>query len=343
MSKWELMTLDGCVCSNGKPYRVSVKKGTVNKLLVNFLGGGFSWNGETAASPITMKAMLQKKDGYYIPDVSPATLKIAHMFGLLDPKDKRNPFRDWYILNIPYVSADFHIGNHDFANQDKVLHHHGQKNVTAALGVLKEFFPSTPDTLLIMGQSAGGAGCLAYAPQIQALYPDSENTIVYSEGTHFHSSLWPEITRDVWKVSPALQAYLKSDDLIVDLFRYARDNMPASTRFLHSNTVWDKMLAEFMYKMNHGEKIANAAALQEFHETLLHATRTLKREMPQYSYYLTDYGKSPKDGTTAHIFAGAPKLLYNELQDGMSIADWICRGIDGKPADIGAKFLEEGE
>ena len=341
MSAWEVMPLVGCVCSNGKPYRVSLKKGTVNKLLINFLGGGLSWNAETAANPITIGAMLQKKDCYYIPHMPTAMFKMVHI-GLLDPKDKRNPFHDWTILNIPYVSADFHLGDHDFVYQDKTLHHHGQKNVAAALGVRKELFPHTPDVLMIMGQSAGGFGCLAYAPQIQALYPKAGKTIVYSEGSHLHTSLWPEIARDVWKVKPELLAYVKSDDLIVDLFCYARDNMPASTQFLHSNTVWDKMLVEIMYKMNHGEKVANAAALREFYDTLVHVTQRLKRELPHYSYYLTDYGKNPKDGTTAHIFAGAPKLLYNPLQDDMSMADWICCGIEGEPVDIGAQFLEKG-
>jgi len=342
MSGWKKMSLDGYVCSNGKPYQISLKEGTVNKLLVNFFGGGLSWNAETAANPLGIGAMLKKKDYYYISHISAPMFKMMHI-GLLDPKDQRNPFRDWYILNIFYTSADFHIGNHDFAYGDQVLHHHGRKNVAAALGILPEFFPQTPDTLMIMGQSAGGFGALAYAPQIQALYPDCKHTVVYSEGSHIHSSLWPEIARDVWKVRPELLAYIKSDDLIVDLFRYARDHMPDSTLFLHSNTLWDKMLVEMMYKMNHGKKIVNAEALKAFHHTLISAVRTLKREIPHYTYFLTEYEKNPKDGTTAHTFAGTPKFLYGEIQDSMSVANWLCRGIAGEPTDIGTKFLKEEE
>ena len=344
IQKWRHMPIEGCVCTNGKPYLLSFKRGKVNKLLVNFLGGGVSWSEETAARPITIGAMLKKAETFYTPDVPPIPLKIACNMGLLKARDQRNPLHEWHVLNIPYASADFYLGDNDYPYQSvkgegKALHHHGQKNVMAALALLKEFFPQTPDTLLIMGQSAGGFGALAYAPQIQALYPACEHTIVYSEGSHIHTSLWPEVARDVWNVKPELLAYIKSADLVADLFRYARDHMPDSTLFLHSNTVWDKMLVEMMYKMNHGEKVVNAKGLKEFHDTLLHVTRTLKEEIPHYFYYLTDYGRSQKDGTTAHIFAGTPKLLYNEIQDSMSVATWLCRGIEGKPVDIGTKFL----
>jgi len=338
------MPLDGCVCSNGTPYRVSLKKGKVNKLLVNFVGGGLSWNQETAAKPLTIGTMLRKKEGFYIPDAPPMLMKLAHI-GLLKAGDTRNPFHDWHVLNIPYASADFHLGDNDYLYQSvkgesRVLHHHGQKNVAAALALLKAYFPQTPDTLVIMGQSAGGFGCVAYAPQIQAMYPECKHTIVYSEGSHLHSALWSEIARDVWRVNPDLQAYIESEDLIVDLFRYARDNMPASTLFLHSNTVWDKMLVEMMYKMNHGKKIVNAEARKAFHDTLGNAVRMLKQEIPQYTYFLTDHGKSPKDGTTAHIFAGTPKLLYKEIQDGMSVANWLRRALEDQPTDVGTKFIE---
>jgi len=343
--KWQQEPLVGCVSSTGKPYRISLKKGTVNKLLVFFLGGGLSWNEETAAKPMTAGTLLKKQESLYIRDISPVQLNLSHV-GLLNANDHRNPFHDWYVLNIPYSSGDFHIGNNDYPYQNqktetKVLHHHGQKNVTAALAALKEFFPSTPDTLAIMGVSAGGFGCLAHAPQIQALYPACKHVVVYSEGTHLHSPLWSNIAENVWKVRPELLEYIKSADLIVDLFRYAQDHMPPSTSFLHANSVWDKALVAMMYKMNHGKQLINSAALTEFHDTLLSATHMLKQDISNYSYYLTDYGKSKKDGTTPHIFAGTPKLLYSDMQDGIPLATWLSQAIGGYPTDVGSAFIEK--
>jgi len=341
--KWYQKPLEGCVSSTGKPYRVLLKKGIVNKLLINFIGGGASWNEETAARPFTIGAILKKQEAFYISDVAPIQLNFADV-GLFKANDKRNPFRDWHMMNLPYVSGDFHIGNNDFSyvnlkNESKILHHHGQKNVAAALTILKELCPQIPETLFIMGLSAGGHGCVAHAPQIQSVYPDCKRVIVYSEGTHIYSSLWAKIAKDVWKVSPDLMKYIKDNALIADLFRYARDFMPSSTLFLHSNSVWDKALVEMMYKMNHGKQMVNSEALTEFHTTLAETVKTLKQEIPNYFYYLTDYGKSTKDKTTPHIFAGTPKLLYSEMQDGISIVKWLSQAIDGNTSDVGEKFI----
>lgn len=338
---WYRLPLEACVSSNGKPYSISLKKGTEHKLLVNFVGGGLSWNENSAAKPINISTMLRGKEGYYISHIPSWMMKFMHV-GIFNEKDKRNPFRDWHILNIPYVSADFHIGNNDYTyslnGEKRVLHHHGNKNAKASLELLTDFFPETPKALLVMGQSAGGFGCLAHAPAIADIYSDCENITVYAEGSHLRSPMWSSVVRDVWRVNPELTKYIKSDDLIVDLFHYAQDSMPDSTRFLHSNSVWDRALVKAMYTANYDKNELNTQGLQEFHESLKEITGQLKRELSNYSFYLTDYGKK-KDGATPHIFVGTPKLFYTKMQDDTSIADWLYLATEGKVADVGASFI----
>jgi len=343
--KWYRKPLDGCVSSKGKPYNITLKKGTVNKLLVMFAGGGASWNEDTAAKPVTALTALGKKEALYISDVSPMILRLMHV-GILNTNDRRNPFHNWHILALPYATADFHIGNNKYAYKDvkagnKVLHHNGMKNVEAALDVLKEFIRETPEMLVIAGLSAGAFGCVAHCPQIRNLYPDCNNVVVYSESSHLHSSLWPHIAKDVWKVSSDLANYIKSEDLIVDLFRYAQDNMPSHTLFLHFNSLWDKEFIKFMNKMNYGRYSVEPQSLQEYNDTLINAVRKLKSEITDYSYFLTDYRKNQKDGTTPHNFSAASKLLYGKTQDGMSIANWLMRAFEKKPLDIGKEFVKQ--
>ena len=338
---WYRKELEGCVSSTGKPYNITLKKGTVNKLLVNFVGGGVSWNEETAARPLSLKTIL-KNEFYYVANTANINLKFMHV-GILNVNDKRNPFCDWHVLTVPYTSADFHLGNNDYSYRNlkrerEVLHHHGYKNATSALKILKEVFPQTPVALLIAGQSAGGFGCLAHAPQVKDLYPDCKNITVYSEVSHLPSASWPEIAKNVWNVEPNLLAYIKSKDLNVDLFRYAKENMPETTRFLHMNSMWDKELVAMMHKINHGKKIVNAQGLHEFYDTLLEAVRTLKKEMPNYYYYLTDYGKSKKDATTSHLFSSSSKNFHLDMQDNRSVANWLNLAIEGDAIDVGSEF-----
>lgn len=341
--KWYAHPLAGCVSGNGKPYTISLKQGTEQKLLVNFLGGGASWGAETARKPITMGSLLGRREGFYINHVSPMMLKLGHV-GLLAARDRRNPFHNWHILNIPYSTADFHIGAHDFhykdhRGKDKILYHHGAKNVAAALTELKCFFNKTPDTLVIAGVSGGAFGCLAHAPAIRSLYPKCGNIVVYTEGAHLRAPIWQETLRDVWKASPDLAVYAESEDLVFDLFRYAADNMPMGTKFLYSASVWDEALTRFMAKMNHGKVEITQQTLQEFHTTLIDVVKKLKAEIKDYSYYLTDYGKK-QDGTTPHIFLGSPKLLYGAMQDDVALADWISQALMQSPPDVGGVFIK---
>ncbi|MCL2620813.1 MAG: pectinacetylesterase family protein [Defluviitaleaceae bacterium] len=342
---WYRKPLEGRASSNGKPYAITLKKGTVNKLLVNFFGGGFSWNKETAARPMTLSRIAGNKEWFYVPHLPNIQLNSIHI-GLLSAKDKRNPFYDWNILGIPYTTADFHIGDSEFEYQNakgerKILYHNGIKNVEAALDVMKGYFSETPDALVIAGQSAGGFGCVANCPKIANIYPDCENIVVYSEGSHLRSPVLQETARSVWKANSDLTSHLNSNDLIADLFNYAQDNMPAHTLFLHSNSIWDKALVEFMYKMNHGKLEVNNQALNEFHQSLLDVTKRLKSEIRNYNFYLTDYDKKDKSGTTPHIFSGNPKLIYGKMQDGVSLAEWLCRAISGKPTNVGEVFLQK--
>ena len=341
---WYRKPICGCVCSDGDPYSITLKKGTANKLLVHFVGGGISWNEHTAAMPYSFWAMMNKKEAFYVSGIPRIMMDFMHV-GILKADDLRNPFHDWHVVNIPYVTADFHIGSNDFHYKDakgrsKELYHHGQKNTEAILPTISELVGQTPDALAIAGESAGGFGCVANCPKVASLYPDCDNIVVYSEASHFHSPLWQNITRDVWKISSDLAAYIKCDDLIVDLFRYAQDHMPSHTMFLHSNSLYDRTLAQYMHKMNHGKMAINPQALNEFYETLISAVRLLKSEISNYSFYLTDYGKSQSDGATPHTFAGTPKLLYGDMQDGTSVAAWIRQALEGKRADVGAKFVQ---
>ena len=220
---WYRKDLAGGLASNGKPYHVTFKKGSINKLLVFFVGGGLSWNAETASNPMTVGALIRKKEAFYISHVAPIQLKFMHV-GMLNAKDKRNPFADWHVLTIPYSTADFHLGDNDYAYQDdqgndRVIHHRGAANVEKALKLLKEVVPKTPETLLIAGVSAGGFGCAFHAPAIHRHYPECKNIVVCADGSHLATPEWRRITQKVWKVNAALAPYLDTHDLMAGLFR----------------------------------------------------------------------------------------------------------------------------
>jgi len=66
--------------------------------------------------------------------------------------------------------------------------------------------------------------------------------------------------------------------------------------------------------------------------------KKLKQNLPNYYYFLTDHGKK-KNGTTRHLFADVPKLIYHEIQDNTSIVNWLTGAIKQEPIDVGSKFI----
>ncbi|MCL2631584.1 MAG: hypothetical protein FWD45_00605 [Coriobacteriia bacterium] len=363
---WYLIQLEGCISSDGSPYYITLRRGTVNKLLVYFNGGGLSWSEYSAARPFSLRGAPGVSEVFYIDRVSTQMLPNS-LVGILSAAAPApaaasptataaspapaalapaaaSPFSDWYALNLPYATGDFHLGNNDFPYTDlngnpKTLHHHGSRNVATALKALKTILPDTPEAIFIGGQSAGGYGSVGNSPAILSAYPDCPNITVYSEASHMTSDLWPDVARDTWKVDPSIQAYLKSNDLIADLFKYASDQLPSHTTFLHSNSVWDGLLTELMNKLLNDTLAITPEAQAIFHKTLIALVKRLKAEIPNFYYFLTDYALNPDTHTTPHTFSVSPTLFTAEMQDGHSIASWLASAVEGDPKNHGEKFL----
>jgi hypothetical protein len=339
---WLQVMLEGEVSGDGSPYGVYIRRGGTNRLLVVFQGGGISWNQHTAASPIVFQPSGQSettRETYYITSIPTGQMRQS---GILDSVDPRNPFRDWNAINIPYTTADLFLGNNDYPYQNNdgqpaILYHHGLRNVDAVLKALKTAFPETPESILIVGISAGGYGCLVAAPAIQRLYPGCDSYVIYSDGTHFNTSCWPQITEEVWKTNREIQSQIKSRNLINDLFSYTAQKMPLGTVFLHSNTLWDKMLVMLMNKMNHDRMQVDQDGLNEYHDTLTDAVKELHETLGNYWFYLADHPLV--DQTTPHTFSGNSELLYTELTEGYSPISWLEQAVLLNPGSVGHGLL----
>ena len=228
--------------------------------------------------------------------------------------------------------------NDENGNQ-KILCHHGSRNINATLSLLKSLVDQTPEEIIIAGQSAGAAGCVANSPCIKDAFPDCKKFVVYADGVFLHTPLWKSIINEIWHVNEKLASYTISDNLILDLFRYAAANMPENTIFLQSNTIFDKILIQFSNKLNKGKLVVDAAMRDFFNKELLASTTELKKMITNYYYYLTDHKMNKRDGTTPHTFAGSPKMFYTDIQNGISVSRWLSDATQGICKDVGSGFL----
>jgi hypothetical protein len=151
------------ICSKGAPFQFYYKKGTVNKLVVEFEGGGACWNDATCAL------------GTFTTTCRPPNDQGVH-----SSTDKRNPFKDWSHVFVPYCTADAHGGNKTTVykglfGQKLTIHHKGRVNVFAALNytfALPE--NAKPDVVATIGCSAGSLGAIINVPYVDVQYPTAK-------------------------------------------------------------------------------------------------------------------------------------------------------------------------
>ena len=106
--KWYEVDTPGAVSADGTVWHGFMKKGSENKVIVCFFGGGVSPDEYTAARGYS----AVKEGGAYSDTFSQGMYAMAGCiakFGI-GSRGKKNPFRNWSVIVVPYATGDFHIG-----------------------------------------------------------------------------------------------------------------------------------------------------------------------------------------------------------------------------------------
>lgn len=155
-------------CMNGSPYAYWVKRGTTNKLLYYFQGGGACWEQLTCSVPVCDTTVTNGDN----PQNAGS--------GFANVNDPRNPFRDWNVVFVSYCSCDIHFGD---AAQDYPLHveHRGFQNAKVIEKFAREHFVA-PDEVFVTGSSAGAYGAWFHAPILELVYPGAQFHVLADAG-----------------------------------------------------------------------------------------------------------------------------------------------------------------
>lgn len=140
------------------------------KLLIHFAGGGACWDYRTCTG----------KEGDVLSDMSAQLDKLENSKGVFG-EDGRNPLQGYTIVHIPYCTWDLHWGSNDkeyiapTPTPPLSIKHRGFKNVEAVLEWVYTNFEA-PESVVIIGTSAGSLGSILHTPYIIHNYAsESEN------------------------------------------------------------------------------------------------------------------------------------------------------------------------
>lgn len=169
----------GPLCLRGDVFRTAVRDTDSDKLFIYLSGGGACWSDFCQA------------------------LKTAHpgipLIDITNPESPTNPVHDWDMIYIPCCDGSLLAGEAEYDDdEDGVIdrYHYGLKNLTAALEIAWERFPS-PAQIFLAGSSAGGIGTIVAAPLVRLLYPDVPLSVFNDAGVGIVKADDPRFVADL--------------------------------------------------------------------------------------------------------------------------------------------------
>ncbi len=188
-SGWNTLEPGGeTTCARGDPFKYLVRPGTVNRLVVEFRGGGACWSAATCAPGVELFQETVSED--------PMTT------GIYDHENPDNPFRDWHHVYIPYCTGDIHWGDHvatyGEGSSAVTVRHKGAVNVRAALDWVYANVPA-PEKIFVTGCSAGAYGSILWSAHLREHYKDASVVQFADSGAGIITEAFFEDSFPSWK------------------------------------------------------------------------------------------------------------------------------------------------
>ncbi|RMD83810.1 MAG: hypothetical protein D6815_05605, partial [Candidatus Dadabacteria bacterium] len=302
------------ICSKGTPYSFFYKRGTVNKLLVYYQGGGACWDNTTCWVANTCK----QEAG---PDDNPELVGT----GFADMNDPRNPFRDWHVVFVSYCTCDVHWGNNDKRYSTAVIHHRGRVNAMVAEKFAREHFVD-PDEVFVSGSSAGAYGAIMNSAfLLEEVYPSAQFEVLGDAGAGVITVDWLQNYIDNWGVQKTIPDFVPGLDVtpqelsIVDVWANIANHYPQA-RFAQYQTAYDGSgggQAAFYNVMKNPISMWTQWWVEtcEWNACMTDFVHAIAARAPNFRYY-TGAG-------SAHTIWGLDKL-YEDTSGGVpKFVDWV--------------------
>jgi hypothetical protein len=299
------------ICSRGTAYRYFVRRGTVNRVVIEFDGGGACGNAESCApgSGVFNETAIAE----------PWVLDEAYGQGIHDHTDPENPFADWHHVFIPYCTGDFHSGNADTTyelnGQSFVIHHKGAVNARAVLDWIYRNLPE-PEKVLVTGYSAGGTGAGIWAPHIRNHYTSSKIYLFGDSGVYITPGSFADAVFEVWKPESSFPTFLPNYDPADRKNQskaYVEMGNAYPDMFLSTvNFAYDNVIVDFFASVEGVDAAEWSRRNRSFH-------LEIDAKLPNYSYLIAPGSE--------HCTILYPSFYSIEVK-GVRLLDWVKNAVN---------------
>ncbi len=216
---WEEISPGGDTsCARGTPFSFFVHRGTSDKVVVDYMGGGACWNSDTCApgSEIFIDSVESFKEKYG-----------SKFDGIYDHAKSENPVKNWTHVVIPYCTGDLHWGAKDQKYDDFEIKHRGAINAKAVLSWLQKEY-AKPSKVLVTGCSAGAYASIYWFPHVRKMYPEAMVRQLSDSGFSPITESFASVAFPEWNVGQHRADWISGlDPKVVD---------------------WSKLQIDFLYK-----------------------------------------------------------------------------------------------
>lgn len=335
--KWYRVSSPEMKDSKGSAYHAFFKKGSENKVMIYFAGGGVSINEETA-----------RDETYNTKMVKPDLLANCTMnLGGIASGMKDTEFEDWSIILFPYATGDFHAGAGAFKytgkdGKEKILYHHGYINYTEAMKkIIKNAGIENAQNVLITGYSAGGFGAVLLADDIFTNYfPESAGKTVLADASLLLHDDWRSIAEHVWQSPSSVSGQLTGNNLLLDCMKALREKYKDGIRLLFDSSVRDGDLAKVQNYFDTGVMDVDEKAADVYQQILKETAGQLKDA--GVSLFIWDgipWYDDPRN-LTMHTIIALPAAWVPFENSGQSVGGWVADGVYGTLKDYGLDLLD---
>lgn len=245
-SGWNTIVPGGkTTCARGDPFKYFVRPGTVDRLIVEFRGGGACWNAATCSAA---GSLFQETVG-----------EDSLTTGIYDHENPDNPFRDWHHVYVPYCTGDVHWGDnvvtYGEGSQAVTIQHKGAVNVRAVLTWIYENVPA-PEKIFVTGCSAGAYGAILWSAHLREHYKGASVVQFADSGAGIITETFFRDSFPSWKPERAYPTWIPGLDLaelvrLPVLYEKIGAHYP-DMRLSQFNTVYDENQAFFFHVMGGG-------------------------------------------------------------------------------------------
>lgn len=336
--KWYRVTGSEMKDSEGNGYHAFFKKGTENKILIYFAGGGVSINEEMA-----------RDDTYNTKMVWPDMLaNITMNMGGLASDSEESPFGDWSMILFPYATGDFHAGTGEFHYTDtdgkeKILYHNGYVNYTETMKqVMEKAGISNPEAVVVTGYSAGGFGAALLADDVFTnYYPNAESKTVLVDASLLLYEDWHTVATDVWQTPKEISDKLTGNNLTLDCLTALHEKYGDDIHLLFDSSTRDGDLAKVQNYLDTGVMDVTEKEADIYQQIL-------KETIPQFkeagvSLFIWDglpWYDDPRN-LTMHTIIATPTVWLPFEEQQQSIAEWLSDAIGGDLKDYGLDLVDK--